>query len=128
MYNVTFNGGETAGSISKRQLRNNSEIPPKVQTPQADTVNFRGHENNEGKKKTSIGAKIIGLVTTAALIIGGLGLAHKHDVVGKLKDGKFKDFMRKSDTITKPCHEWCAKGKKYAIETYEKIKNYFKKS
>lgn len=127
MNNVSFHGGESCGSIAKRNMDTARFETPIVQTPDRDTVNFKGREYGE-KKSSSIGSKILTGIAFAALVIGGLGCAHKYDVVGKLKDGKFKDFLKKSDTITEPCHKWCAKAKDYANKGYETIKGWFKKS
>ena len=128
---ISFYGGETTGSISKRQLRqantNYGVQTPRIETLQGDSVNFRGKEES-GKKSSSFVKTLVGLAGTAAVVIGGLGLAHKYNVVGKLKDGKIKDFLKKSDTITEPCHKWCTQAKGYAEKGYEKIKSYFKKS
>ena len=66
-------------------------------------------------------------LAAAALIVGGLGYAHKADVVGKLKDGKVKDFLKKADKITEPCHKFCSKVKEFCQKYYEKIKEFFNK-
>ena len=42
MNNVSFCGGETAGSIGKRNINPSRMDRIKIQTPQTDTVNFRG--------------------------------------------------------------------------------------
>ena len=133
MYNVSFygsNGGETAGSAAKRPIspitiKENDATTPILEQPKGDTVCFRGKDNDE--ESSSTGKKVFGALTIAALLIGGLGCAHKYKLVDKLKDGKFKDFMRKSDKITEPCHKLCAKTKDYANKCYEKIKNIFNK-
>lgn len=122
---VSFSGGETAGSLANRKANYLREQIPAPQAPQKDTVNFRGREYED--KSQSIGSVIFGIAAAAALIVGGLGAAHKYDVVGKLKDGKVKDFLRKSDVITEPCYKLCSKVKACAVEYFDKIKNWFNK-
>ena len=46
MNNVSFCGGETAGSIGKRNINPVRQDSVKIQTPQTDTVNFRGRDND----------------------------------------------------------------------------------
>ncbi len=125
MNRISFSGGETAGSLANRKINYLHEQIPNPQTPPMDTVNFKGKDYEE--KSESFASVVFGALATAALLVGGLGLAHKYDVVGKLKDGKVKDFLRKSDTITEPCHKLCSKVKGYAVEYYEKIRNWFNK-
>ena len=125
MNNVSFLGGETAGSLANRKIHYMCEQIPNPQTPPKDVVNFKGKDYEE--KSESMASAIFGVIASAALIIGGLGLAHKYDVVGKLKDGKIKDFLRKSDKITEPCHKLCSKTKEYAIKYYNQIKEWFNK-
>lgn len=107
-YNVAFcRGGETTGSVGKRPaVDDNKQLvkPASFDTVEiGDTVNFRGR----GDEKSSIGGKILKTGMLAALVVGGLGYAHKADLVGKLKNGKIKDILKKSDVITKPCYEAC---------------------
>ena len=108
-YNVAFGrGGETTGSIGKRPvITDNKELvkPASFDTIEVgDTVNFKGH-SEEGK--SSIGGALLKTGIFAALVVGGLGYAHKTNVVDKLKNGKIKDILKKSDTITKPCYDAC---------------------
>lgn len=120
MNSISFCGGETSGSVGKRNLdvvrKNNIQI----QTPQADTVNFRGRDDDE----SSAGSTIVTLLGAAALIIGGLGYAHKAGLVGKIKNAKVQDFAEK---ITKPCHNLCSKVKNFGTDCYDKIMKIFKK-
>ena len=125
-YNVAFcRGGETTGSVGKRTAAtDNKELvkPASFETVEiGDTVNFRGR----GDEKSSIGGKIIKTGMLAALVVGGLGYAHKADLVGKLQDGKIKDILKKSDVITKPCHEACHTIKKYWVELFDAITTIF---
>lgn len=112
--NISFSGSESTGSIGKRANASNVryESIPNDQLEQ-DTVSFRGANYEGEEKKSSLLTKIFGAAVFSALAIGGLGYAHKADLVGKLKDGKFKDFMRKSDCVTEKCHEWCSKVKEF---------------
>ena len=132
MYNVSFYGsGETAGSAAKKPIvpialkEKETTNSPILEQPKSDVVCFKGKDYAEGNSST--GKKVFGALAVAALLIGGLGCAHKYNLVGKLKDGKFKDFMQKSDKITEPCHKLCAKTKDYACKCYDKIKNIFNK-
>ena len=122
MNNVTFMGGETTGSIAKRQLNTapRNEVPRQIETLEQDTVNFRGHEDKE--KKSSTLGKIAILATTAALIFGGLGYAHKAGWVEKLGEGKIKDFV---NTVTEPCHDGCRKIKGWTNDGWTWVKNLF---
>lgn len=128
MYNVAFYGsGETTGSVSKfPKIKNQNSDTSIVETPKQDTLCFRANQKEEVKKGSTI-TKVIGTLTGIALLVGGLACAHKYDWVGKLSDGKFKDFMRKSDIITEPCHKACAKVKDFSVKYYNKIKDYFNK-
>ena len=88
MNKISFCGGETAGSVANRKLNYLREQIPKPQTPPQDTVNFKGRDYEE--KSGSVFSGILGTIAAAAIIVGGLGLAHKYNVVEKLKDGKIK--------------------------------------
>lgn len=126
-YNVSFcRGGETTGSVGKRQaITNNKELtkPASFDADEiGDTVNFRGRGDDE---KSSIGGKILKTGMLAALVVGGLGYAHKTNLVGKLKNGKIKDILKKTDVITKPCYEACHTIKKYWVELFDAITTIF---
>ena len=89
-YVVSFQGGETSGSVAKRNL--NSTFRRQNIVEQApDKLSFKGKSEDNA---SSFGKGFIMTLATAALIVGGLGYAHKADVVGKLKDGKVKDFTK----------------------------------
>ena len=121
---VSFRGGETSGSVAKRNLNNTN---PKENIPEqtSDKLSFKGKDNDDG---TSIGKGLLLTLAAAALIIGGLGYAHKTDVVGKIKDGnKLKNILRKTDKITEPCHKLCSKIKELCSKYYNKIKGFFGK-
>ena len=128
MNNVSFYGGETAGSIGKRNLNPQKYNASPEQTPIndcPDIVCFKGKEKNNG---SSVLGGLAAVIVLAGLAVGGLGYAHKADLVGKLKDGKFKDFLRKSDKITEPCHNLCRKVKEFCLKYYNKIKDFFSKN
>lgn len=117
MYNVCFHGGETAGSVAKRNMNSNfsrREIPEQMQTPEGDKICFKGgYYGEEEKKGASLGSILFGTAATAALIIGGLGYVHKADLIGKMKDGKVKDALKHLDKVTETCHKWCSKVKNF---------------
>lgn len=122
-YVVSFHGGETSGSVAKRNL--NSTFRRQNIVEQApDKLSFKGKSEDNA---SSFGKGLIMTLAAAALIVGGLGYAHKADVVGKLKDGKVKDFLKKADKITEPCHKFCSKVKEFCQKYYEKIKEFFNK-
>lgn len=122
-YVVSFHGGETSGSVAKRNL--NSTFRRQNIIEQApDKLSFKGKSEDNA---SSFGKGLIMTLAAAALIVGGLGYAHKADVVGKLKDGKVKDFLKKADKITEPCHKFCSKVKEFCQKYYEKIKEFFNK-
>lgn len=122
-YVVSFQGGETSGSVAKRNL--NSTFRRQNIIEQApDKLSFKGKSEDNA---SSFGKGLIMTLAAAALIVGGLGYAHKADVVGKLKDGKVKDFLKKADKITEPCHKFCSKVKEFCQKYYEKIKEFFNK-
>lgn len=128
MYSVSFYGsGETTGSVSKKPIGQvvTTEKPTLIETPKTDTVCFRGSDNAENKDSKT--GKIIGGLALAGLVFAGLACAHKYDVVGKLKDGKFKDYLRKTDVVTEPCHKACSKIKDTSVKYYNKVKDYFSK-
>ena len=71
MNNVSFCGGETAGSIGKRNINPSRMDRIKIQTPQTDTVNFRGRDDDD----SSAGSTLASIAVLGALIAGGLGYA-----------------------------------------------------
>ena len=113
---ITFKSSESTGSIGKQNISQNTSqntskyYNAKINESTEDTVNFKGTKK---EKKSSLFSTLITLASIAGITIVGLGYAHKADLVGKLNEGKFKDFMRKSDTITKPCHDLCSKIKNF---------------
>ena len=112
---ISFNGSETTGSIAKQNLALSHPkycAAPTIE-PAQDTVNFKGQPQ---EKKSTFFTKLLMAASVATLAVVGLGYSHKANWVDKLKDGKFKDFMKKTDVITKPCHDLCSK-----------IKNFFSK-
>lgn len=111
---------ETVGSPA--YLTNNPEAPV--------NPNFKGYDSFERQekpdKKTSMATIGISSLVAAALIIGGLGYAHKVDVLSKMKDGKMKEMLTKIEPIAKVCHEWCSITKTKGNECLEAIKKFFK--
>ena len=123
---VSFYGGESTGSVGKKtanQIRNVLETP--VQPAEPDKVCFHGYEHEE--KSSSFFSKLIGAAACTAIVIGGLGYAHKANLIGKMKDGKLKDFLKKADNVTETCHNWCSKTKQCVLDGVDKIKSIFPK-
>lgn len=107
-YNVAFcRGGETTGSVGKRPaVTDNKELvkPASFDAEEVgDTVCFKGR----GEEKSSFCGKIFKTGMFVAAAVGGLGYAHKANLVGKLESGKIKDILKKTDVITEPCHKAC---------------------
>ena len=134
--NISFRANETTGGVADRRIETakqettggvgvrskNDSIFVDNELKQ-DTVCFKGSEAQPQKKSSPFKTLIL-LAGGAAAIIGGLGLAHKYNVVDKLfKDGKTKDFFKHTDTVTEPCHKACAWVKK---NCYEPVINIFK--
>lgn len=123
MNNISFHGSETAGSVAKRDLA--PERTPRTQTPiPADTINFRGRDYDND---SSFGSGILKGLVLAGVIIGGLGYAHKTNVIGKLKDGKVKDILQKTAKVTETCYKWCHEAKEFTLKYYNKVKEFFEK-
>lgn len=120
---ISFSGGETAGSIgikSNNQIRKNPIETP-LQTPGGDTVNFRGKDYEES---SSAGKTLLKGLVSIAVIVGALGLAHKKDVFGKIKNADVKKYIEKA---TEPCYKICHKAKELATAAYNKVKDKFSK-
>ena len=111
MNKLSFYGTESSGSVAKRDFTRQNVVQQVQPIPESmpDTVSFKGRE----EKNTSVLTKGLTLIAAAGLAFAGLAYAHKANLVDKLSDGKFKDFMRKSDAITKPCHDMCHKIKTF---------------
>ena len=120
MNNVSFCGVETAGSIGKRNINPSRMDRIKIQTPQTDTVNFRGRDNDE----SSAGSSLATLAVFAALIAGGLGYAHKSGAISKIKNQNIRKYIEKA---AEPCYKACAAVKDFGIKCYDKVKGFFKK-
>ena len=119
---VSFCGssGETAGSVAKK------DAPMPTQCPTCGgNVNFRGNNYEEKKGMSALGV-MGGLAAVAVAAIGGLAYAHKTDVIGKMSDGKMKDFLKKAEPATEQCHKWCTTIKTKSVEGWEKLKGMFK--
>ena len=89
MYNVTLNNAETSGSIAYRAYNKTSNCP--LETPNCSSVNFKGRDDYYEEKGGKAAKVIIGLAAAAAVVIGGLGIAHKKDVLSKIKNDKVLD-------------------------------------
>ena len=134
--NVSFRANETTGGVADRTVetakqettggvgvRKNDSIFVDNELKQ-DTVCFRGSEYNQQKNSSPL-KNLLLLAGGAAAIVGGLGLAHKYNVVDKLfKEGKTKDFFKHTDAVTEPCHKACAWIKR---NSYDKIVKFFNK-
>lgn len=89
------------------------------------SVGFKGYDYDyydKPKKKTSPLLVAGGVLASAAAIIGGLGYAHKTNVLSKLKDGKIKDILKKGEPVAEKCHEWCSAAKVKYTELVNKLK------
>ena len=104
--------------------------PTPTTNPQANnvaTLGFRGKEIegdyfDKPKKKHSPLLTIGGILVGAAAIIAGLGYTHKADLLNRMKDGKFKDVLKKvADPVTEKCHKWCAAVKTKGLELWNKV-------
>ena len=121
---VSFNGCETSGSIGKRNLNVVRDGVGIVQTsPKSDTVSFRGRDDND----SSAGSVLFKALASIAVVVGGLGLAHKANLAGKFKNAKIKNIMNKANRITEPCYNICRKVKTLCLEGYGKFKGFFGK-
>lgn len=90
-------------------------------------ISFQAKEDKfESNKSTKAIGVIGGLTLLTAASIVGLGYAHKTNILSKMKDGKFKDMLKKAEPAAKKCHEWCATVKTKGQEVWNKIQNVFK--
>ncbi len=119
---VSFYGSETAGSVGKRNLNTTRKETIQNISPRYDNVSFRGH-----KEESSFTATLLKTITGIAVLIGGIGLAHKANLSGAIKNKKFKNILNKSNKITEPCYNICHKAKELGIQGYNKIKDFFSK-
>lgn len=117
---VSFRGGETAGSIGKRSVNNVRQNPIQIQTPACDTINFKGREDDH----PSFGATLFKGAASIGVAVGLLGLAHKKNVFGKLKNATLKKYINRT---TEPCYNVCHKVKNFVIDLFNKIKGKFSK-
>ncbi len=124
MNSVCFQGSEAAGSVAKvYQPQAKKFEQPVEQTLQNDTVSFRGNKDKNDSAE-SVGKALAGILALTALIIGGLGYAHKENWAGKLKNEKVKNTITK---IAEPCYKLCHKTKEFAVKYYNKAKEFFTK-
>ncbi len=140
--NVSFRGGETAGSISKlRASQNgisfrssggetagsisNNDLPKPNPCPTCGGVSFRGRDYEEKKGMSALG--VIGtLAAVSAAAVVGLAYTHKTGIIGKMKDGKFKDLLKKIEPATEQCYKWCKIAKDKGLEYWNKFIGMFK--
>ena len=136
MTTITFRGGESTGGVADRKTEtakqettggvgariNQDSIFTIDNELKQVTVCFKA--NPEKKNNKSTFKTILGITATAALLVGGMGLAHKHDIVSKIGNEKVKNFFRHTDVVTEPCHKACTWIKK---NCYERIVNLFNK-
>ena len=135
---VTFRGGETAGSVSDRQIetakqettggvgaRKRQDSIFLTDEPKCDTVCFKsqGYSENEPKKGVSTVGILLGLVGTTALAVGLLGLTHKNNWLNNIKNPKVKDVLKNADKVTEPCYNFCKWIKNHS---YDKIVEFVK--
>ena len=125
MYNVMLNNPETSGAIAYKGYHLKQDCPP--ENPNCGKVNFLGRDNYHKEKSEKAGKVLIGLAVIAATVIGGIGYAHKIDVLSKIKNEKLKDALTHFEPAAKTCHKWCSQIKKKGSECLEKIKNIFKR-
>lgn len=123
MYNVSLNNNEACGSLAYGKY--NQNCPP--ENPNCNQVNFRGREDYYEKKDYTALKAVIGLAGVTALAIGGLGLAHKNNLISKIKNEKLKDFVSKAEPAAEKCYEWCGKVKKAGMQGIDWVKNIFKR-
>ena len=126
---ISFYGGETAGTpayLTKAKATNEPEI---VTQPEALKLSFQANDTFERRKETDKGVSkttvALGALAATALIIGGLGYAHKIDVLSKMKEGKAKELLSKIEPVAKTCHEWCSSAKVKGNECLEGVKKFF---
>ena len=119
--NVSFRANETTGGVADRTVetakqettggvgvrKNNDSIFVDNELKQ-DTVCFKAAASQPEQKKSSPLKTFILFLGGAAAIVGGLGLAHKYNVVGKIGNEKARKFFQHTDTVTEPCHKACA--------------------
>ena len=123
--NFRGSGSESAGSIG---LRRYSNCP----TCGAE-VNFKkeyhhGLIGNPAEKKSNTALKwIIGLSVATIAGIVGLGKGFT-PLVTKLKDGKFKDFVKKAEPAANKCKDWCNTVQTKSAEYWNKLKSFFSKN
>ena len=123
MYNVLLNNPEASGSIAYRAKK--ADCPP--DKPNCYNLNFKGRDDYYEEKGGNAIKVIAGLAGAAALIIGGLGIAHKQKVLNKISNEKVKKVLSKAEPAAEKCYEWCSKAKDTVVKGLEKVKNIFKK-
>ncbi len=140
------NSGETTGSVSNRRNIVGKPLPeppnaihettgscgylreqaPRIETLDKDTVCFKGNMDKQEKSSSFFGT-FLTLGALAAVVVGGLGLAHKYNAVEYIKNDKLRDLLKNSGKVTEPCYNWCKSVKTFCTEYYDKIAKRFKK-
>lgn len=131
VYPVNFCGGETAGSAAHSSHSNCPTCGAEVNFKARNTLGYHhgltsNADYSEPKKNNTALKVIVGLGVTAAAVIAGLGKGFE-PMVSKLKDGKFKDFIKKAEPAATKCKEWCGTVQTKTVEYWNKIKNTFSK-
>ena len=135
-----YDGGETTGSpadrvYSSKRLETTGgvgEVPAQInsakvdKTPECDTICFRSNDNQK-KKGVSFWGGVLMTLGAAAIIIGGMGLVQKNNLIGRMNDGKTKELLMKSEPALKTCYEWCAESKSFVKKGYDKVASFFTK-
>ena len=132
---VFHGGGETSGGIGDRRIEtakqestggvgarsNQASIFDIDNELKEDTVCFRGKENSKNSNNT--GLIFTTIAADAAILMGLLGLAYKHNWFGNISNENAKKFFDHVYKIAKPCYEGC---KWIKNNSYDKIATYIK--
>ena len=139
------NGNETTGSISNRISAAGNRISayssaknettgscgyetksPTVDNLEKDEVCFKGKGDKKDKSISLFGTLLtVGALT--AIVVGGLGYAHKKGLVNKISNERIKGWLKNSNKITEPCYKACKSVKNFCVENYDKIIKKIKK-
>ena len=110
---------ETTGGVGVRQ--NRDSIFSVDNDLKNDTVSFKSNSKNDDN---SITRDALGLAAILVLLFGTLGILHKYDTFGKIKNENVKKFFKHADIITEPCYKAC---KWLKNNTYDKLVALLKK-
>ena len=134
LYPVNFcgSGGECAGSIGNRTHSNCPTCGAEVNFKENRMGYHHGYREDakyfvSEKKGNNKALKwIVGLSVATIAGIVGLGKGFQ-PMLSKLKDGKFKDFIKKAEPVANKCKDWCGTVQTKSVECWNKIKNTFSK-